>query len=896
MPYIKSHSNYVLRSKHQLTNDGTIWERDITTIGALNQFSPGQTPIYQSSNFIISVRGDSKVTNQYNSKNWDENEISGSVWTLDTLSDCLSDDERQDDTKIVLKQDYYDFRDFAYYGSLTELFRASVTDIVKRFPGELYCTSSGNSVFYTVYQMIDGENASYPKMLGDSGDTLVSNPFGINVHTLYKPNDGEPIKYFANGGYENYQIINNEGQAEDVSIWNSKLYSVKVREGLDEEFSGDTLYNTLKEEIDVLNSGGTIICWSECNGGEISGYSINSSGEPCDGMSGWTEICDIFDEVVSEHEYEDSCKDIECYFKLNFCKGDKIGEVNISGETSGLTIDVWFGNNNDVVYLTSSENEGIHIRPNDGFIDEFYNGCDNFEYLLMNPKSTPLYSTQFSVIHENEYGYYRQLETFEFPKSAGGYNLNVSQYGFNEYTDKMSRIGEFYDEYFTDNLYRSMTHESLKNFDWSFGNGESEGDEEEYVIGGDRFKKALRVFGREFDEMLSYIDAIKSVNTITYDQRGNLPDYFLTDAVEMEGWDVKLVIPYTLSEYYYSGGEKTYLDENEGYLEGGEDCDGQLNNVFSGNQITREFSQNSSSVIKPYTQDLLGVLSGGYFVVCDEEIGHSSTTYCNQDSTSYYYMEASGRTRYYDEKTGTVKYRIKPFTDEKEYTFLDINNEFLRRLKLNSRAIWRHKGTIDGVEMVLGMFGLKSQRWCDALYSGCCSACTIQADYDIKEYTSFAHRIEEQWDAVHQKYRIEWLNSTKAINYDNRFVSDYNKYGRSDRVMPYQGILVAYRDEYEYSDSGCTTTSEYAPYIKISPLDDQIFSGVTGTSDVTEAFKRVDYNNAPVLRRYLYPAFEQYDQNDGNPYFQMNGGWHSNIVTNSSDKSYNFQYDVDNNI
>jgi hypothetical protein len=62
--FIKSHSNYVLKSKHQTTNDGTIWERDITTIGALNQFSPGQMPIYQSSNFIISVRGDSKVRNQ----------------------------------------------------------------------------------------------------------------------------------------------------------------------------------------------------------------------------------------------------------------------------------------------------------------------------------------------------------------------------------------------------------------------------------------------------------------------------------------------------------------------------------------------------------------------------------------------------------------------------------------------------------------------------------------------------------------------------------------------------------------------------------------------------------------------------------------------------------------
>ena len=155
MPYIKSHSNYVLKSKHQGINDGTIFERDITTIGGLNQFSKGQTPIYKSGNFIITVRNDNKTSNQYNTSKWKENE-SGETWTLQTVSGMVSDYEDQDDTKIVLKQDYYDFRDFAYYGSLTELFRASVTDIVARFPGELYVTSS-NTAYYTSGETIDFE-------------------------------------------------------------------------------------------------------------------------------------------------------------------------------------------------------------------------------------------------------------------------------------------------------------------------------------------------------------------------------------------------------------------------------------------------------------------------------------------------------------------------------------------------------------------------------------------------------------------------------------------------------------------------------------------------------------------------------------------------------------------
>ena len=60
MAYIKSFSNYVLKRKQQDINSGTIYERDITTIGGLNQFAKGQVPIYKSGNFIITVNNEIK--------------------------------------------------------------------------------------------------------------------------------------------------------------------------------------------------------------------------------------------------------------------------------------------------------------------------------------------------------------------------------------------------------------------------------------------------------------------------------------------------------------------------------------------------------------------------------------------------------------------------------------------------------------------------------------------------------------------------------------------------------------------------------------------------------------------------------------------------------------------
>ena len=104
MAFIKSHSNYILKKRHQDVSDGTIWERDITTIGGVNQFAPGQTPIYRSSNFIITVRDDGRSSNQYNQTKWKENEDSGYTWTLENLSGMTSDFKDQNDTKIVLKQ------------------------------------------------------------------------------------------------------------------------------------------------------------------------------------------------------------------------------------------------------------------------------------------------------------------------------------------------------------------------------------------------------------------------------------------------------------------------------------------------------------------------------------------------------------------------------------------------------------------------------------------------------------------------------------------------------------------------------------------------------------------------------------------------------------------------
>lgn len=814
MPYIKSHSNYVLQQKHQNIKDGTIFERDITTIGGVNQFSPNQTPIYRSNNFIITVRDDGRPSNQFNTEKWEENSISGEVWTINSISGLTSDTVADNDTKIVLKQDYYDFRDFAYYGSLTELFRASVTDIVSKFPGELYVTDK--NAYYTSGYSIDGERIEESVILGNDEYKYIDNPFGINIYSNIKPNDIDKLKYFTEEGYKNYILFSGDTYEGDESnyvltSWESEWYYSELNP------------NRTNNEDKYINYTATTVSTTVLS-------NTSSVYKPC--------------------------------------KGDCMAKVTVSTSSISGTIEAFIGDNDEIIYLTKDLSNDTHIRPKKEFLDKFFNECDNFERLLMN-KDTD-YKTTFSVIREDDNGYYREFVPFTFPRGMGGYNIDTSDYGFNAYTQKMVEIGEYYDEKFTDNLWRSMTHEAIKNFDWTYTREFNEGDEEEYVFGGQRIQKALRIFAREFDEILAYINNIKSANRITYDERSNLPDYFLTDAVENSGFDVKLIYPYSLTEKDLSGNT---IDDD---CYSGDTCNEQLSNMVSGTPIIREFSQNGSKTFIPYDRNFIPYSGLGYFNMC----------VCQNDKCQIKEASANSMsdTTRYDENAlggkGVTKNVIRTYFDDIVWTNQKANNEFLRRLKINAPYIWRTKGTVEGIEMILGMFGLKSKRWLDAKNDD-----KTEPDFEVTEYTSFAHRIEELWDAEHQQYRINWVNSTKSIAYDNRSISNYNKYGLDGEKIPYQGIPVSYRDEY---------TSASKPYIgkKSGSLYNQINSGIT-SDDGSNSFTRED--NSKVLRRYLYPNFDSNETLDGNIYFQMDGGWLSKIIE-SGETSYNFQYDVDDNI
>lgn len=743
MAYIKNRSNFVKQTKHQLINSGSIWERDITTIGGLNSFNENQTPIYQSSNFILTVNNENNVSKYFQKQNWEENNTS-EVWTLNNINIETNDGDTDDTLKIVLKPDYYNLKSFAYYGSCVELIRASVSNIAKNFPGELYF-ESGTTVYYETKEK--GEITS--KVLGGDNLFLVDNPFNLDIHTEtinVTEQESTPLKYIAaNKNWEKYELITTSGRKEITSI------------------------------------------------------TINKEDKDC------------------------------------FKSGDKLAEIIINEK---IVIQAYMNVGNEVTYLASGGTSTFSIRPKETYLNQFFKSLDAFESILMNKNSDPKYTAILEVTKENDFTLETSLQSFTFPTTHGGYNLAVNTVKYEHYIDSLAQVASFYDEYYCDNLYRCMTHESIKNFDFSYTRSYEDGQTDAYIEGGEKFQNTLRLIAREFDEIKYYIDNLRNSTRITYDNIGNIPDYFLTDTLDVEGWDIINTYPLSLTESFYIKDTK-YIRINDSRKAITIDEDGKSTNINvgvneSGNTVTyaatkypltRTFNQDLTLKITPYSKNNFKNYPNGYFLVCD--CGQTSRDMIDgvgkySENFPYSLVLANKNDQYiYDDCAQIARLRIKPYTSEKEYTMNEVNNHFMKMLKLNSRYILRHKGTIKGIEMLLSLFGLKSKEYIDKSKNSIYNPNSGRTyDYEIVEKTTFMKPLVDKYNEKRGEYEIDWYNSTKSIAYSSE---DY----LSGIYNSYQGLPVAY-DEITNND---TTV------------------------------------------RVLFPYFNKEAEIDGKPYYQMNGGW-----------------------
>ena len=424
---VKSKSIYTLRTKHMTVPSGAIFENDYVTIIRDDGIFNDEIPLFSDSNFKFKIGGNYNGKKKHTRGGFIQvDNGNGNVWTLENLPEV----KKSTDGDIELKCNYSSLKDFAYFGSAVELIKATVNDIVMRFPGGLY--------YYP--------NNIAPKIkVGSTYYFMVSNEFNIDFWSPKgcNTNDTENPLRVLGASYMNYVYGNNEQ--------------------------------------------------------EVTDFIVNITGD---------------------------------------CRDSIIGTLNLGG---GLqTFYIYLDGDGNKYLLVTSNGSGTIIKPKKEFFDEFWGSIDDFEKVLLNRNSKPLYRAVLERPYISEGKHYYEYKTFIWPTIVPEVP-DISSGIFGGYFNSLMEVAEYYDEYDSDNIWRMMTHESIKNLDYSFRKS-SNGEEIDLSdIDFSRMRAMLRIHGRLFDDIKRYADGIKHINSITYDEKNNLPDYFLSDVVELGGFEAKSI-------------------------------------------------------------------------------------------------------------------------------------------------------------------------------------------------------------------------------------------------------------------------------------------------------------------------------------------------------------------
>lgn len=782
----KSYSNYVLRRKRQLTSKGAVYERDWMTVSEMDGFAPGTRPVYASGNFKLTINNERSGKKKYSFSNWYLNE-NGDTWNLSMIS------EEQLKTKSdLIKPNYTSILDFAYYGSAVELIKGTVNDVIMRYPGEIYTTTKKLRYYRgdTLYE-VDG--------------WLVENPFQIDLTTRYVKREkvDNPYRYMALS-WDKYEVEITDCSGNTIAVAPVIGWDPGTSVPVDCYNNGDEVFSDARIYIDYDCTGGTSTGTSRKTGWKVSDTEIviplgNDSlkyypelqrvkksvyeyNNPYANITGG--ICGETEQHVDQRGYVEgdvahmpfgnsSTKYqsvVSALTKSMFTMRDEIYQLDaeippLSGTTEYY---IPMGNDSSIynrrllkvsediheyggpnasaedqekvelipfVYLTPkkptdcasisfsgvyvngkvylvSNDSCWHIRLQEKYIDEVFETFDDFEKVLLNRDTKPKYKAKFHTPKETDRGVITYDRYYIWPVLQGGWNLDFESAAYVSYLEALLYIATYYDDIRTDNIWRSYTHESIKNFDWTTPRDTYVPEIDGHLIDTERLEAVLKVGGRQFDDLKRYIENIKFTVNVSYDTKNNMPDKALAKFLELSGWEVKNVAPTT-----------------------------------------------DNSIV------------------------------CVEDYPGIY---------------------VKNNAEE-------ANNEFLKRMILNSRNILSKKGTRAGIEAVYAMFGIFEKRH----------------NYNESGTTE---------DGTHLYYTIDEYNAY-ATNYITGSSEPSATATDFDRVFDMNSQKDGFVTRYDNTmDELCGLMCKYA------------------------------FNSSEGIK-YIVPWYDRYEIYDNYPYYQMFGGW-----------------------
>jgi len=166
-------------------------------------------------------------------------------------------------------------------------------------------------------------------------------------------------------------------------------------------------------------------------------------------------------------------------------------------------------------------NEGFQVRPNDFVADKiFAEDFDEVQKFLLNRLIRPEYTAIFQVPQQNESGqFFTDYQQVTWPKE-GVWNLDIKSFLFENYLSQLEEIAINLDSFKTNLISRFLVTDSLKEFDTL----------------GQKVEKIFQIYGRSFDQIKQFIDALAYMNSVSYNQSNDIPSQLLVNLAQTLGW------------------------------------------------------------------------------------------------------------------------------------------------------------------------------------------------------------------------------------------------------------------------------------------------------------------------------------------------------------------------
>jgi len=220
--------------------------------------------------------------------------------------------------------------------------------------------------------------------------------------------------------------------------------------------------------------------------------------------------------------YRDLTNNFESYslYFYNFLEEypltDFVPTQTMSGGTLTFTV------KGDPFSGSSASTRVLIIKPNNTKTEEIFDeSFDEVEDFLLNRNISPKYTAVFSYPDYDSDGRYTLYnKSVTWPLSQY-WNLDINSSAFDTYLAELQRISDILDTYKTNLISRFLITGAFKEFDTS----------------DQKIEKVLQIYGRSFDEVKKFIDALANMNSVNYIVGNDIPSQLLSNLSATLGID-----------------------------------------------------------------------------------------------------------------------------------------------------------------------------------------------------------------------------------------------------------------------------------------------------------------------------------------------------------------------